>query len=112
MRTSERGRVCIVIGARRWVEQDPLALLATVRTCLQDAARQLHARGYDVQRDVKGMHAPTAHPGSVAILIGTVLPAAVGITNQRETTILWDAATGEPLHPAIGEWASSPVVHR
>ena len=27
--------------------------------------------------------------------------AAVGITNQRETTILWDRATGEPLAPAI-----------
>ena len=27
--------------------------------------------------------------------------AAVGITNQRETTLLWDRATGEPLHRAI-----------
>ncbi|HTJ40331.1 MAG TPA: glycerol kinase GlpK [Dactylosporangium sp.] len=27
--------------------------------------------------------------------------AAIGITNQRETTILWDARTGEPVHPAI-----------
>ena len=27
--------------------------------------------------------------------------AAVGITNQRETTVLWDRATGEPLHRAI-----------
>ncbi|HET9162178.1 MAG TPA: glycerol kinase GlpK [Solirubrobacterales bacterium] len=27
--------------------------------------------------------------------------AAVGITNQRETSVLWDAATGEPLHRAI-----------
>ena len=27
--------------------------------------------------------------------------AAVGITNQRETTLLWDRATGEPLHCAI-----------
>jgi glycerol kinase len=27
--------------------------------------------------------------------------AAVGITNQRETTVLWDAATGEPVHNAI-----------
>lgn len=26
---------------------------------------------------------------------------AVGITNQRETAVLWDAATGEPLHRAI-----------
>lgn len=27
--------------------------------------------------------------------------AAVGITNQRETSVMWDAATGEPLHRAI-----------
>ena len=27
--------------------------------------------------------------------------AAIGITNQRETTILWDAQTGEPVGPAI-----------
>ncbi len=27
--------------------------------------------------------------------------AAIGITNQRETTLLWDRATGEPVHNAI-----------
>ncbi len=27
--------------------------------------------------------------------------AAIGITNQRETTILWDKATGKPIHNAI-----------
>ncbi|WP_119460962.1 glycerol kinase GlpK [Rhodospirillaceae bacterium SYSU D60014] len=27
--------------------------------------------------------------------------AAIGITNQRETTVLWDRATGRPLHNAI-----------
>src|SRR5210317_2646823 len=27
--------------------------------------------------------------------------SAIGITNQRETTIIWDAATGEPIHHAI-----------
>ena len=27
--------------------------------------------------------------------------SALGITNQRETTIIWDAATGEPIHHAI-----------
>jgi len=27
--------------------------------------------------------------------------SALGITNQRETTVLWDRATGEPLHRAI-----------
>jgi glycerol kinase len=27
--------------------------------------------------------------------------AAIGITNQRETVIVWDRATGKPVHPAI-----------
>ena len=27
--------------------------------------------------------------------------AALGITNQRETTILWDKDTGEPIAPAV-----------
>src|SRR3990167_8185156 len=27
--------------------------------------------------------------------------AAIGITNQRETTILWDRSTGKPIYPAI-----------
>ncbi|MAW62212.1 MAG: glycerol kinase [Planctomycetes bacterium] len=27
--------------------------------------------------------------------------AALGITNQRETIVLWDRATGQPLHPAL-----------
>ncbi|MWK59241.1 glycerol kinase GlpK [Pseudomonas otitidis] len=27
--------------------------------------------------------------------------AAIGITNQRETTLVWDAETGTPIHPAI-----------
>ncbi|MBA2775096.1 MAG: glycerol kinase GlpK [Chloroflexia bacterium] len=38
--------------------------------------------------------------------------AAIGITNQRETTVLWDRATGEPVAPAI-VWQSrqsAPIV--
>ncbi|WP_447407003.1 FGGY family carbohydrate kinase, partial [Clostridium perfringens] len=27
--------------------------------------------------------------------------AAIGITNQRETTVVWDRTTGEPVHRAI-----------
>jgi glycerol kinase len=33
--------------------------------------------------------------------IGAKDLAAVGITNQRETTVVWDRATGEPIAPAI-----------
>ncbi|HBD51633.1 MAG TPA: glycerol kinase, partial [Alphaproteobacteria bacterium] len=28
-------------------------------------------------------------------------PLAIGITNQRETAIIWDRATGKPIHNAI-----------
>ena len=35
---------------------------------------------------------------------------AVGITNQRETTLLWNRRTGEPLHPAI-VWQDTRVDH-
>ena len=33
--------------------------------------------------------------------LGAVHVRAVGITNQRETTLAWDATTGQPLHNAI-----------
>jgi glycerol kinase len=33
--------------------------------------------------------------------IGTKEIAAIGITNQRETTIVWEKATGRPIYPAI-----------
>jgi len=39
-----------------------------------------------------------------ALAAAKVLPddvAAIGITNQRETVLLWDRATGKPVHPAI-----------
>jgi glycerol kinase len=35
--------------------------------------------------------------------------AAIGITNQRETAVVWDRATGEPIHPAI-VWQSRQTV--
>ena len=38
---------------------------------------------------------------AVAAVGGPQHIAAVGITNQRETTILWDRATGRPVAPAI-----------
>jgi glycerol kinase len=34
-----------------------------------------------------------------AVVAGRV--AAIGITNQRETVVVWDRATGEPIHHAI-----------
>ncbi len=37
----------------------------------------------------------------VADTVGAARVAAIGITNQRETLVLWDAGSGEPLAPAI-----------
>ncbi|HLG00557.1 MAG TPA: glycerol kinase GlpK [Acidimicrobiia bacterium] len=39
--------------------------------------------------------------GEVAAAIGGQSVAAIGITNQRETTVVWDRRTGEPRHRAI-----------
>lgn len=37
--------------------------------------------------------------------------AAVGITNQRETTVIWDRKTGKPIHKAI-VWQCRRTAHR
>jgi glycerol kinase len=52
-----------------------------------------------------------------AVVLSGVAPAeiaAIGITNQRETTLLWDRKTGEPVHNAI-VWQcrrTAPMVER
>ena len=58
-----------------WVEHDPLEIWQTQLDCARQA---LHQAGL-AARDV----------------------AAIGIANQRETTVLWERATGRPLAPAI-----------
>jgi glycerol kinase len=58
-----------------WVEHDPEEIW---RTQLDAAAAALQAAGV-APREV----------------------AAIGITNQRETTLLWERATGRPIHRAI-----------
>jgi glycerol kinase len=58
-----------------WVEHDANEIYATQRATMLEVLRKANAGPRDI--------------------------AAVGITNQRETTILWDRATGEPLANAI-----------
>jgi glycerol kinase len=58
-----------------WVEHDPREIYATQREVAREALRK------------SGV--PLKHV------------MALGITNQRETTILWDRQTGEPIHNAI-----------
>ena len=58
-----------------WVEHDPLDIWATEKRALAEAVGAAHI-------DPKQI-------------------AAIGITNQRETTILWDRSTGQPVCNAI-----------
>jgi len=59
----------------RWVEHDPVEIWHSVL----DVARNAVAKA----------------------LLDVTEIAAIGITNQRETTVVWDRATGIPLHRAI-----------
>jgi len=58
-----------------WVEHDPQEIWASQIGVAVEALGRAHAAPRDV--------------------------AAIGITNQRETTIVWDRETGEPIHNAI-----------
>ncbi|HHT13682.1 MAG TPA: glycerol kinase GlpK, partial [Propionibacterium sp.] len=58
-----------------WVEHDPKEVWANVRSVVADALSKAELNQNDI--------------------------AAVGITNQRETTVVWDKNTGEPVYNAI-----------
>ncbi|MEJ2086901.1 MAG: glycerol kinase GlpK [Gammaproteobacteria bacterium] len=58
-----------------WVEQDPDVLWRTSLLAGREALHEAGLEGKDI--------------------------AAIGITNQRETTLVWDRVSGECLHPAI-----------
>lgn len=62
-----------------WVEQDPRELLSAVRECIARTVDNL--RNLDID------------PSDIV---------ATGVANQRETTVVWDATTGEPLYNTIG----------
>ncbi|HWL85567.1 MAG TPA: glycerol kinase GlpK [Polyangiaceae bacterium] len=58
-----------------WVEHQPREIWASVVTSVNQALAAARVDAKDI--------------------------AAIGITNQRETTVLWDRANGEPIAPAI-----------
>jgi len=58
-----------------WVEQDPMEIWSTSLSCLQQVLKKSQLSATHV--------------------------TALGITNQRETTIVWDKVTGLPIYPAI-----------
>ena len=72
-----RGYTPVTLSTPRpgWVEQDPGELWASVQRAAEAALVSCGASMRDVE--------------------------AIGIANQRETTILWERRTGEPIHPAI-----------
>ena len=76
-----------------WVEHDALEIwatqLAVARDCIQKMPMSLELHGLEAINSI-------ANRGAAA---GNI--AAIGITNQRETTLLWDRTTGQPVANAI-----------
>ncbi|HEY0972998.1 MAG TPA: glycerol kinase GlpK [Solimonas sp.] len=58
-----------------WVEHDAEHIWADTVECVRAALREAKLGATDI--------------------------ASLGITNQRETTVIWDRASGKPIHPAI-----------
>ena len=58
-----------------WVEHNPMEIWSSQAAVIAEAITSIHINGLDI--------------------------AAIGITNQRETTIVWDAETGQPVYNAI-----------
>ena len=38
--------------------------------------------------------------------------SAIGVTNQRETTVVWDKSTGKPLYNALGNLKLFGIVNQ
>ena len=80
---NEKGEMCSVAQKEftqyfpkpGWVEHDAEEIWSTQLEVAQEAMKNLGVTAADI--------------------------AAIGITNQRETTIVWDKNTGEPIHHAI-----------
>jgi glycerol kinase len=67
-----------------------------------------------VEHDPQELWRNTKHVIAAALAQARLSPsdlAAIGITNQRETTLLWSARTGRPLHPAL-VWQDTRVADR
>jgi glycerol kinase len=75
-----------------------------VRAVAQQEFRQHFPQPGWVEHDAAEIWATQAgvmHEALARAGIGARDLAAIGITNQRETTLLWDRATGRPIAPAI-----------
>src|SRR3954453_16157865 len=76
----------------------------SIRAVAQQEFRQIFPQAGWVEHDANQIW-ETQLDTARAALAKAGLPAAdiaaIGITNQRETTVLWDRKTGEPIHHAI-----------
>ena len=68
------------------------------RTAQQEFKQHFPASGW-VEHDPEEIW-KTVRETCLEVAAGTDV-AAIGITNQRETTLVWDRATGKPIHNAI-----------
>jgi len=71
----EQEELQVYYPSKAWVEQDPVEIMDSVYKVVERLLKNF---------DIK--------PDEIA---------AIGITNQRETTVVWDQKTGEPIHRAI-----------
>ena len=66
--------------------------------------KQIYPQPGLVEHDATEIWSTQVGVATEAIIKAGITPqdvAAIGITNQRETTLLWDRSTGKPLHNAI-----------
>jgi glycerol kinase len=70
-----------------------------IRALAQKEFRQFYPQPGWVEHDPMEIWRTQSETASHAI--GNEQVDAIGITNQRETTVVWDRATGEPIYPAI-----------
>src|ERR1051326_2819646 len=74
----------------------------TVHHAARRELRQIYPRPGWVEHDPEEIWQSVVATGREAIEAANGQPiAAIGITNQRETTLLWERATGRPVHNAI-----------
>ncbi len=77
---------------------------AEIISVAQKEFQQFFPQSGWVEHDAKEIWTSQASVATEAITKAGIIPsqiAAIGITNQRETTIIWDKNTGEPIHKAI-----------
>jgi glycerol kinase len=77
---------------------------SAIRGTADREIRQSYPASAHVEHDPDEIFATTVAVGREALAragIGANDIAAIGITNQRETTVVWERATGRPIHPAV-----------